>query len=267
MAAPDQNLGVESDNDLVYGRHAVQAVLSSDRSVHKVWVSSRLRYAPDFLPLIDMAKASGAVIEEVDGLRLNQITHNANHQGICAQVAAYTYLQLDELVTKAKAERPDPLVVVADGITDPHNLGAIARTTEAMGAQGLIIPQRRAVGITSTVAKVAAGALSYLSVARVTNLNRVLEYLKQQGFWVYGTAVDQGTAIHKIQFSGAIALVVGAEATGLSLLVQKNCDVLVSIPLGGKTESLNASVAVGMALYEIFRQKWTNQLSLDSPTV
>jgi 23S rRNA (guanosine2251-2'-O)-methyltransferase len=252
---------------MVYGRHAVQAVLASDRSVHKVWVTSRLRYAPDFLPLIDMAKASGAVIEEVDVVRLNQITSNANHQGICAQVSAYDYLEIDELIAKAKAERPDPLIVIADGITDPHNLGAIARTIEAIGAQGLIIPQRRAVGITSTVNKVSAGALAYLPVARVTNLNRALEYLKQQGFWVYGTAVDQGTAIHKIKFSGSIALVVGAEDTGLSLLVQKNCDVLVSIPLGGKTESLNASVAVGMALYEIFRQKWTNQLSLDSPSL
>jgi len=255
---------VPTNADLVYGRHAVQAAIASERSIHRVWVTSRLRYAPDFLPLIDKAKSSGAVVEEVDVQRLNQITGNAKHQGIAVQVAAYTYWALEELVAHAKQFVPEPVLLVADGITDPHNLGAIARTAEAMGAQGLIIPQRRAVGVTSTVTKVAAGALDFLPVARVTNLNRCLEFLKEQGFWVYGTVADKGQPIYRVSFSGAIALVVGAEDTGVSLLVQKHCDVLVSIPLGGKTPSLNASVALGIALYEVFRQKWLNTLSFDT---
>ncbi len=250
--------------DLVYGRHAVQAAIAGERSIHRVWVLPRLRYAPDFLPLIDLAKSSGAVIEEVDVQRLNQITGYARHQGIAAQVAAYSYWALEDLVAQAKQASPAPVLLLADGITDPHNLGAIARTAEAMGAQGLIIPQRRAVGVTSTVTKVAAGALDFLPVARVTNLSRCLEFLKEQGFWVYGTVAENGQPLYRVNFSGAIALVVGAEDTGISLLVQKHCDGLVSIPLAGKTPSLNASVALGMALYEVFRQKWSNTLSLDT---
>jgi len=252
------------NSDLVYGRHAVQAAIAGERSIHRLWVTPRLRYAPDFLPLIDVAKQGGAIIEEVDMHRLNQITSNGKHQGIAVQVAAYRYWALEDLVARAQQASNAPVLLVADGITDPHNLGAIARTAEAMGAQGLIIPQRRAVGVTSTVSKVAAGALDTLPVARVVNLNRCLEFLKEQGFWVYGTVADKGQALHRVNFSGAIALVVGAEDTGVSLLVQKHCDVLVSIPLAGKTPSLNASVALGMALYEVFRQKWSNTLSLDT---
>jgi rRNA methylase, putative, group 3 len=251
-------------SDLVYGRHAVQAAIAGERSIHRLWVIPRLRYAPDFLPLIDLAKQGGAVVEEVDVQRLNQITGNGKHQGIAVQVAAYRYWELEDLVAQAKQVSNAPVLLVADGITDPHNLGAIARTAEAIGAQGLIIPQRRAVGVTSTVSKVAAGALDFLPVARVVNLNRCLEFLKEQGFWVYGTVADKGEPLYRVNFSGAIAIVVGAEDTGVSLLVQKHCDVLVSIPLAGKTPSLNASVALGMTLYEVFRQKWLNTLSFDT---
>jgi 23S rRNA (guanosine2251-2'-O)-methyltransferase len=250
--------------DLVYGRHAVAAALESGRSLHRIWVTAKLRYAPDFLPLINSAKESGSVIDEVDVVRLNQITHNARHQGIAAQVAAYEYVELGDLISQAKQASQNPVIIVADGITDPHNLGAIARTAEAIGAHGLVIPQRRAVGITSTVTKVAAGALENLAVARVTNLSRALEQLKADGFWIYGTCAEMGQPIHKVDLMGPVVLVIGSEAEGLSLLIQRSCDVLVSIPLGGKTPSLNASVAAGMALYEVFRQRWQNTLSLNS---
>ena len=143
-------------------------------------------------------------------------------------------------------------------------MGAIIRSAAALGAHALVIPQRRAAGITATVAKVAAGTLEILPVARVVNLNRALEKIKEAGFWVYGTMAGASEAIHKAKFSGAIALVIGAEDEGLSLSVQKNCDFLVSIPLEGKVESLNASVATGMALYEIFRQRWVNTLNLNN---
>ncbi len=254
----------EGDPDMVYGRHAVQAAISGLRSLNRIWVTSRMRYAPDFFPLIDAAKAAGAVVDEVDVKRLDQISNNARHQGIVAQVAAYEYLDIEGLISKALEQTSQPVIVVADGITDPHNLGAIIRSAEALGAQGIVIPQRRAVGVTSAVAKVAAGALETLPVARVVNLNRALEQLKEKGFWIYGTSSDQGEPIYKTKFSGPVVLVVGSEDEGLSMLTQRGCDALVSIPLGGKTNCLNASVATGMALYEIFRQRWVNTLSLNS---
>ncbi len=249
------------DSDLIYGRHPVLSALESQRGLNRIWITSRLRYDPRFHSLILQAKENGTIIDEVEPKRLDQITDRANHQGVAAQVAPYAYLDLQELIKKAKSVT-DPVIVAADGIVDPHNLGAIIRTAEAVGAQGLVIPQRRASGITSTVMKVAAGALENCPVARVVNLQRALEELKASGFWIYGTTCDSSKPIHTVDFSGAIVLVVGSEGEGLSMLTQRACDVLVSIPLQGKTPSLNASVATGMALYEIYRQRRINQLHL-----
>ncbi|MCW6053578.1 23S rRNA (guanosine(2251)-2'-O)-methyltransferase RlmB [Lyngbya sp. CCAP 1446/10] len=242
-------------DDMIYGRHAVQAALESDQVLNRIWVVPHLRYDPRFHSLLTEAKANGSIIDEVDDLRLDYITRKANHQGVAAQVSAYEYLDLSELIAQAKAACADPVIVVAEGLNDPHNLGAIVRTAEALGAQGMVIPQRRAVGITSAVRKVAAGALENLPVARVVNLNRALEELKEAGFWIYGTAAGVGDSVETINFSGPTVLVVGGEADGLSLLIQRGCDGLVSIPLRGKTPSLNVSVATGMALYEIYRQR------------
>jgi 23S rRNA (guanosine2251-2'-O)-methyltransferase len=252
----------DSDNDMIYGRHPVLSALQNQRELNRIWVTSRLRYDPRFHNLILKAKENGTVIDEVEPKRLDQITDQANHQGIAAQIAPYSYIELHELIKQAKSVT-DPVIVVADGITDPHNLGAIIRTAEAIGSQGLIIPQRRASGITSTVVKVAAGALENFPVARVINLSRALEELKAAGFWIYGTAADGSEPLHAVSFRGPIVLVVGSEGEGLSMLTQRSCDVLVSIPLLGKTPSLNASVASGMALYEIFRQRAVNTLYLD----
>jgi 23S rRNA (guanosine2251-2'-O)-methyltransferase len=254
----------DEDRDLIYGRHAVEAALHNHRPLNRVWVNARIRYDPRFLTLIDDAKASGAVIDEVDTRRLNQITEGANHQGIAAQTASYQYQDLDAMITTACGAAKLPVIIAADGITDPHNLGAIARTAEALGAQGLVIPQRRAVGITSTVAKVAAGALEKLPVARVVNLKRALDTLKEQGFWIYGLASEGSQPIHRTSFDRPTVLVVGAEGNGLSLTVQQSCDLLISIPLRGTTPSLNASVATGMALYEVYRHQWMTQLQISS---
>ena len=254
----------DQDQDMIYGRHAVEAAIQNHRSLNRVWVNARVRYDPRFLSLIDEAKASGAVIDEVDNRRLNQITEGANHQGIAAQAASYEYLDLNELIASALGAVKLPVIIAADGITDPHNLGAIARTAEALGAQGLVIPQRRAVGITSTVAKVAAGALENLPVARVVNLKRALESLKENGFWIYGLASEGGQSLHRTKFDRPTVLVVGAEGNGLSLTVQQSCDLLLSIPLRGTTPSLNASVATGMALYEVYRHQWMTQLQISS---
>lgn len=252
----------EESPDLIYGRHSVEAALANGRTLNRVWVNERLRYDSRFLSLLDEAKANGAVIDEVDARRLSQITNGANHQGIVAQVASYDYRELDDLIEQAKTGVKVPVIVAADSITDPHNLGAIIRSAEALGSQGIVIPQRRAVGITATVAKVAAGALETIPVARVVNLKRALETLKEAGFWIYGLSSNGSQPLHNVVFDRPTVLVVGAEGDGLSLTVQQGCDVLISIPLRGQTPSLNASVATGMALYEVYRQQWVNQLQL-----
>ncbi|NJM59184.1 MAG: 23S rRNA (guanosine(2251)-2'-O)-methyltransferase RlmB [Oscillatoriales cyanobacterium RU_3_3] len=245
----------DEDTDMIYGRHAVQAALETHQVLNRIWVVPHLRYDPRFHSLLTEAKSNGSIIDEVDDLRLDYITRKANHQGVAAQISAYEYLDLSELIAKAKAASEQPVILVAEGLNDPHNLGAIIRTAEALGTQGVVIPQRRAVGITSAVRKVAAGALENLPVARVVNLTRALEQLKEAGFWIYGTAADASQSIDTVKFSGPTVLVVGGEADGLSLLIQRGCDALVSIPLRGNTPSLNVSVATGMALYEIYRQR------------
>jgi 23S rRNA (guanosine2251-2'-O)-methyltransferase len=241
--------------DLVYGRHSVLAILNGDRQIDRIWLVTSVKSDRRFTELLQQVKRKGAIIDEVTPQRLDLLTQQANHQGIAAQIAPYRYWELEELLAQAKQETDSPVIVIADGIEDPHNLGAIIRTAEAMGIQGLIIPQRRAVGVTATVMKVAAGALENLAIARVINLSQTLEKLKESGFWIYGTTAQSGKLLHKINFSGAIGLVVGSEGKGLSSLVEKHCDELVAIPLQGKTPSLNASVATAIAIYEICRQK------------
>jgi 23S rRNA (guanosine2251-2'-O)-methyltransferase len=251
--------------DLLYGRHPVLTAMESDRNLNRIWVTNKLHYDPRFMSLLNQAKANGTVIDEVTPKRLDQITNGANHQGIAAQIAAYEYTELHDLIVRAQAATDQPVIVVADGITDPHNLGAIIRSAEALGAQGIVIPQRRAAGVTSTVMKVAAGAIENLPVARVINLARALEELKTAGFWIYGTAsaAESSAPIHTVKFAKSCVLVVGSEGEGLGMLTQKSCDVLVSIPLQGITPSLNASVAAGMALYEVFRQRWESTIHLN----
>ena len=242
------------ESDLTYGRHAVLAALKSDRQINRLWLTDKLMAHGQFYPLVKAAKAGGTIVDEVSSLRLSQLTNGGNHQGIAAQVAPYSYWDLLDLIDQAK-QIPDPVIVIADGIEDPHNLGAIIRTAEALGVQGVIIPQRRAVGVTSTVMKVAAGALENMAIARVVNLNQAITKLKAAGFWIYGTTANTDQMLHQTNFSGAVGLVVGSEGNGLSQLTEKNCDQLVAIPLAGNTPSLNASVAAAIALYEVFRQR------------
>ncbi len=254
----------DANPDLIYGRHTVLAALEGDRQLNRIWILPKYRYDPRFHTLLMQAKANGAVIDEVEPRRLDHLTNGANHQGVVVQVAPYTYAELGDLIQQAKAASDQPVLLVADSITDPHNLGAIIRTAEAIGAQGLVIPQRRSVGVTSTVMKVAAGALEKFPVARVINLSRALEELKEAGFWIYGTDAESGQAINTVTFHKATVLVIGSEGEGLGMLTQRGCDTLVSVPLRGSTSSLNASVAAGMALYEVYRQRWVNTLSLSA---
>ncbi|MEH2135548.1 23S rRNA (guanosine(2251)-2'-O)-methyltransferase RlmB [Nostoc sp.] len=260
--SPVSTQPIEEENDLIYGRHPVLSALQKQRNLNRIWIITRLRYDPSFHHFLLQAKENGTVIDEVEPKRLDYLTNGANHQGVAAQTAPYAYIELPDLIEQSKSVT-DPVIVVADGITDPHNLGAIIRTAEAIGAQGLVIPQRRASGITSTVMKVSAGALENFAVSRVVNLSRALEELKEAGFWIYGTATSGSEPVHTVNFKGPIVLVIGSEGEGLSMLTQRSCDFLVSIPLQGKTSSLNASVAAGMALYEIYRQRSLNTLYLD----
>ena len=241
------------EQDLVYGCHSALTTLQSDRQLNRIYITGKLAHDNRFESLLRSAKASGAIIDIVDVKRLNQITNFANHQGVAVTVAPYEYIEIDDLITQAKAETENPVIIIADGISDPHNLGAIIRTGEALGMQGLIIPQRRAVGVNSTVIKVAAGALEYFPVARVVNLNQAIKQLQDEGFWIYGTTMD-GESLYNTKLSGAIGLVIGAEGKGLSQSTIKTCDFLISIPTQGKTPSLNASVATAICLYEIRRQ-------------
>mgnify|MGYP000116383659 CR=1 FL=1 len=257
-----KNAGVETteETDTIYGRQTVLAALANQRSLNRIWILPHLRYDPRFHTLLQQAKGNGTVIDEVEPLRLDQITQRGNHQGIAAQVAPFIYTELKDLISKAKSACDRPVLVALDSITDPQNLGSIIRTAEALGAQGLVMPQRRAVGITSTVMKVASGALENFPVARVVNLSRALEELKEAGFWIYGAAANAPQSLHTIEkFDKPTVVAIGSEGEGLSLLTQRHCDFLVSIPLQGKTSSLNASVAAAMALYEIFRRRWSDK--------
>ena len=212
------------------------------------------------------AKASGVVVEEVSWARLAQLCGGAVHQGIVLQTAAASSVTLKDLLARCEQSPESPLLVAVDGITDPHNLGAIARSAEAFGGHGLVAPQRRNAGLTGSVAKVAAGALEHLPVARVVNLNRSLEQLKDAGYTVVGLAGEGGQSVVEIPAGEPLVVVVGSEGSGLSHLTRQYCHQIVRIPLRGKTPHLNASVACGVVLYEIARQRWLGEIHGSMPT-
>ena len=261
--------GVHADespaNDLIWGRHSAQAALESGRPVHRIWCTAEMRFSPAFLQLLREAKASGVLVEEVTWARLGQLTGGAVHQGIVLQAAAADTLDLPSLIEGCRDLGEPPLLMALDGITDPHNLGAIARSAEALGAHGLVLPQRRSAGLTGSVAKVAAGALEHLPVARVVNLNRALDSLKQEGYRVVGLAAEGSVSLEQVDLEGPLVIVTGSEGDGLSMLTRKHCDQLVSIPLRGATPSLNASVATALLLYEVARRSWMKGLRGGDP--
>ena len=224
-------------DDLIWGRHAAQAALESDRPIHRIWCTPEMRFQPRFMQLLREAKAGGVLVEEVTWSRLGQLTDGAVHQGIVLQAAAADTLDLGSLIDGCRSLGEPPLLMALDGITDPHNLGAIVRSAEALGAHGLVLPQRRSAGLTGSVAKVAAGALEHLPVARVVNLNRSLETLKEEGYRVVGLAGEAGVALSEADLDGPLVIVTGSEGSGLSMLTRKHCDQLVRIPLRGATPS------------------------------
>ena len=239
-------------DDWIWGKHAVLACFNSERPINRIWCTSDIYSSEKFYLKLKQLKSQGILIEEVSWSRLTQITFGSVHQGIALQLASSKTVNLHELINSAKNKATTPILVALDGITDPHNLGAIIRSAEAFNCDGIIIPQRRSAGLTGTVAKVAAGALEHISVSRVINLNRALDELKKEGFLVVGLSGDGQLALSKFEKNKLpLVVIIGSENKGISLLSQKKCDHLIKIPLKGVTSSLNASVAAAISFYHL----------------
>lgn len=239
--------------DKIEGRNAVMEAFRSGRTVDKLFVQEGLKDGP-ILSITREAKKNKTIINYVSKERLDEIAEGSHHQGVVAQVAAYTYASVDDILAKAEKKKEPPFIILLDGIEDPHNLGAIIRTACLAGAHGVIIPKHRAVGLTSTVAKASAGALNYVPVAKVNNIGRTIDDLKKKGLW-FVCADMGGTAMYDLDLKGPIGLVIGNEGEGVSRLVREKCDMVASIPMKGEIDSLNASVAAGVLMYEIVRQR------------
>lgn len=244
--------------DQVEGRNAVIALLESGKDINKIYIQNGEKHG-SINKIIAMAKERKILITEVNKSKLNEMAKEENNQGVIAIVPPFEYSDVDDILEYAKSKNEDPFIVILDGIEDPHNLGAIIRTAETAGCHGVIIPKRRAAGVNSTVAKVSAGAVEHMKIARVNNLTETIKYLKEQGIWVYGTDMDARKYYYDEKLTGPIAIVIGSEGFGMSRLVKENCDVLLKIPMKGNITSLNASVSCGIVLYEIVRQQ-TNLL-------
>ena len=240
-----------SFDDWIWGKHSVYEALINGRAINRIWCTSEIFSSEKFYILLKDLKSRGVLIEEVSWNRLSQLTFGASHQGISLQLASSKTISLEKLIDFSKKKSANPIILALDGITDPHNVGAIIRSAEAFDCKGIIMPQRRSAGLTGTVAKVAAGALEHLPVSRVVNLNRALEELKKNGFLVIGLSGDGQFSILNFDEKAPIVVLIGSEDKGISLLTQKKCDFLLRIPLKGKTSSLNASVAAAISLFHL----------------
>jgi len=240
------------------GRKAVLEALNHDKPIDRLLLKKEAdgTLTGTLKMIAAKAREMGIVVQAVERAKLDAITQSGNHQGVIAVCPAKEYVEISDILSYAKERGEPPFILLLDGITDPHNLGAILRTAEAGGVHGVIIPKRRAVGLTGAVAKTSAGAIEHVRVARVTNIGRALEQLKSAGLWI--TCADggsEGTSIYKSDLSGSIGLVIGAEGEGVSRIVQEKSDFRVNIPMLGRIHSLNASVAAGVLIYEVVRRR------------
>lgn len=242
----------QTNQDILAGRNAVSEALRSGRPLDCVWVARGDRTG-SIRPLLARCREQGILIKEVDARKLDAVC-GAHHQGIAAVAACKEYATLEDLFAAAAQKGQPPFLVVCDELNDPHNLGAIVRTAEAAGAHGVIIPKHRSAGLTSTVYKASAGAVEYMPIARVGNISETLKVLKKRGVWVYGLDMD-GDPWCQTDLTGPLAVVVGSEGSGIGRLVREQCDGILSLPMAGQINSLNASVACGIALYEAARQR------------
>lgn len=242
--------------DLIIGRNAVIEALKSDRTIECVYVSKG-DLEGSIKVALGLAKDKGVVIKEADRRKLDTMCDGLNHQGIVARVTPFKYCEVNDILEDAKRKEQQPFIVILDEIEDPHNLGSIIRTAELCGVHGIIIPKRRNVGVTSTVYKCSAGAIEHMKIAKVTNINATIDMLKEQGIWIYGADIDGKDYSYNTDFSGPCALIIGSEGKGISILTLKKCDLLVKIPMIGKINSLNASVAGGIMMYEVLKGRLT----------
>ena len=242
--------------DLIIGRNAVIEALKSDRTIECVYVSKG-DLEGSIKVALGLAKDKGVVIKEADRRKLDTMCDGLNHQGIVARVTPFKYCEVNDILEDAKRKEQQPFIVILDEIEDPHNLGSIIRTAELCGVHGIIIPKRRNVGVTSTVYKCSAGAIEHMKIAKVTNINATIDMLKEQGSWIYGADIDGKDYSYNTDFSGPCALIIGSEGKGISSLTLKKCDLLVKIPMIGKINSLNASVAGGIMMYEVLKGRLT----------
>lgn len=238
---------------IIEGRNPVIEAIKNDREIDKIMIANGAKEG-SIKKITAMAKEKNIIIQYVDRNKLDEISTSHSHQGVIANVSEYKYFELDDLIQNAKDKGEDPFFIILDEITDPHNLGSIIRTADAVGAHGVIIPKRRSVHITPTVAKASAGAVEYVPVCKVTNIVNTIKTLKEHGLWIAAADMD-GQIFYEQNLTGPIGLVIGSEGFGISRLVKKNCDYIVKMPMVGNVTSLNASVAGSILLYEIFKQR------------
>ena len=243
----------EEESLVICGRNAVLEAFRSGKTIDRLYVQEGVADGT-LQSILRTAKKTDAIINFVNKERLNKYAEGDKHQGVVAMAAAYNYAEVEDILNAAKEKGEPPFIIVLDDIEDPHNLGAIIRTANQAGAHGVIIPKRHAVGLTATVARTSAGAINYTPVAKVTNISRTIEALKEKGVW-FACANMSGELMYNCNLTGAIGLVIGSEGSGVSRLVKEKCDFVVKIPMFGQIDSLNASVAAGVLSYEIVRQR------------
>ncbi|MBD5130958.1 MAG: 23S rRNA (guanosine(2251)-2'-O)-methyltransferase RlmB [Ruminococcaceae bacterium] len=242
----------EIKQQIIYGRNAVSEALSSDKEIDTIFVQRGASVGN----IISAAKKRGIVVKDVSEEKLAAVTGTQKHGGVAAELCACTYAELEDILEVSREKGTQPFIIIADEIADPHNLGAIIRTAEAAGADGVIIPKRRSASLNATVFKTSAGAAAWIKVARVSNLVDAIKTLKKRNIWVWGMEAD-GSPFDKTDFNGGTAIVVGSEGFGLGRLVRESCDGVLSLPMNGKVNSLNASVSAGILMYEVVRQRTT----------
>lgn len=240
--------------DLIEGRNAVIEALKSDRTIEQILIAKGDTEG-SINVILGLARDKGIVTKEVDRKKLDSMSVSRAHQGVIAIVTPYKYFEVEDILKYAEEKSEKPFIIILDEIEDPHNFGAIIRTAEVCGAHGIIIPKRRNVGITPVVYKSSAGAIEHMKIAKVTNINSVIDELKEKGVWIYGADMEGENYCFDVDFKGAAAIVIGSEGRGMSKLTKAKCDVIVKVPMVGKINSLNASVAGGIMMYEVLKQR------------
>lgn len=243
----------EMDN-IVEGRNAVIELLKGNKNIEHIMISKG-ELSGSIKNIIKLAREKGIVIKEVDKRKLDTLSQTKAHQGVIAVTTPFVYSTVEDIINFAKEKNEEPFIVILDEIEDPHNFGSIVRTAEVCGVHGIIIPKRRNVGVTSVVYKTSVGAVEHIKIAKVTNLNACIDELKDKGIWVYGTDMHGKSFCHEVNYNGPVAIVIGSEGKGMAKHTKEKCDVLVKIPMVGKVNSLNASVAGGIVMYEVLKQK------------